>query len=337
VGRPADASPRPAGPPAPDSGGLRAVLAALGANLGIAVTKFVAFGLTGSSSMLSEAVHSLADSTNQALLLLGRRRARQAQTEEHPFGFGRERYFYAFVVAVVLFTVGAAFSLYEGIEKITHPEPVRSPVVAIAVLVIAMVLEGLSLRTAVRESNSSRGRHSWAAFIRRAKAPELPAILLEDVAALVGLIFALAGVAVATITGDGVWDGAGSLAIAVLLGGVAAVLAVEMKSLLIGESASDDVERRIVAALEDGPEVTRVIHLRTLHMGPESLLVAAKIAVRGADTAATIAAGIDAAERRVRAAVPIAEMIYLEPDLYQAGRADATDPAIRAVRRPRRP
>ena len=312
---------------------MRAVLAALGANLGIAATKFAAFALTGSSSMLSEAVHSVADSANQALLLLGRSRARQAQTEEHPFGFGRERYFYAFVVAVVLFTVGALFSLYEGVHKITHPEPVRSPVIAFGVLVIAMGLESFSLRTAVRESNSSRGRHSWTAFIRRAKAPELPAILLEDMAALTGLVFALAGVTVATITGNGIWDGAGSLGISVLLGCVAVVLAIEMKSLLIGESASNDVERRIVVALEDGPEVTCVIHMRTLHMGPESLLVAAKIAVRGADSAATLAAGIDAAERRVRAAVPIAEMIYLEPDLYQESRADATDPAIRAVRR----
>jgi cation diffusion facilitator family transporter len=295
----------------------------------------VAFAITGSASMLAESVHSVADSANQALLLLGRSRARQAQTEEHPFGFGRERYFYAFIVAVVLFTVGALFSLYEGFHKVTHPEQVRSPVVAFIVLAIAMGLESFSLRTAVRESNSSRGRHSWTAFIRRAKAPELPAILLEDVAALTGLVFATAGVALAVITGDGVWDGVGSLAIGVLLGFVAAVLAIEMKSLLIGESASNEVERAIVTALESGPEVQCVIHLRTLHMGPESLLVAAKIAVRGADSAATLAAGIDAAERRVRAAVPIAEMIYLEPDLYRESRADATDPAIRAVRRPR--
>ncbi|HEY9242207.1 MAG TPA: cation diffusion facilitator family transporter [Streptosporangiaceae bacterium] len=313
------------------------MLAALGANLGIAVVKLVAFIITGSASMLAESVHSLADSGNQALLLLGRSRAQRAQTEEHPFGFGRERYFYAFVVAVVLFTVGAVFSLYEGIHKIMHPERISSPAVAFAVLVIAMALEGFSLRTAVHETNEVRGRSSWAAFIRRAKAPELPAILLEDVAALTGLVFALAGVALTVITGDGVWDGAGSLAIGVLLGCVAAVLAVEMKSLLIGESASADTERAIVAALEAGPEVQCVIHLRTLHMGPESLLVAAKIAISGADSAALVAAGIDAAERRVRQAVPIAETIYLEPDIYRPGRADSTDPAIRAaVRRPRR-
>jgi divalent metal cation (Fe/Co/Zn/Cd) transporter len=205
------------------------------------------------------------------------------------------------------------------------------------VLVIAMGLESFSLRTAVHESNEVRGRNGWAAFIRRAKAPELPAILLEDIAALTGLVFATAGVALTVITGDGVWDGAGSLAIGVLLGCVAAVLAVEMKSLLIGESAGADVERAIVTALEAGPEVQRVIHLRTLHMGPESLLVAAKIAISGADSAALVAAGIDAAERRVRSAVPIAEMIYLEPDIYRPGKADTTDPAIRAVRRPRHP
>jgi cation diffusion facilitator family transporter len=319
------------------SGGLRAVLAALGANLGIALTKLIAFVITGSASMLAESVHSLADSGNQALLLLGRSRARRAETEEHPFGFGRERYFYAFVVAVVLFTVGALFSLYEGVHKIISPEEIRQPVVAFAVLAIAMVLEGFSLRTAVRESNEVRGQIGWTAFIRRAKAPELPAVLLEDLAALIGLIFAAAGVALATITGNGVWDGAGSLAIGVLLGCVAAVLAVEMKSLLIGESASAEVERAIVTALEDGPGVQRVIHLRTLHMGPESLLVAAKIAISGVDSAALVAAGIDAAERRVRTAVPIAETIYLEPDIYDAAKADVRDPAIRAVRRrPRR-
>jgi cation diffusion facilitator family transporter len=281
-------------------------------------------------------VHSVADSGNQALLLLGRSRGARAQTEEHPFGFGRERYFYAFIVAVVLFTGGAAFSVFEGIHKIVHPEPVRSPAVALVVLAIAIAAESLSLRTAVRESNQVRGAHGWLAFIRRAKAPELPVVLLEDMAALAGLGFATVGVTLAVITGNGQWDGAGSLAIGVLLAVVAVILAMETKSLLIGESASAEVERSIVAALEAGAEVERVIHLRTLHMGPESLLVAAKIAVRGSARADTVAAGIDAAEQRVRRAVPIAEMIYLEPDLYESSRADATDPAVRAVRRPRR-
>jgi cation diffusion facilitator family transporter len=271
------------------------------------------------------------------LLLLGRNRAQRDRTEQHPFGFGRERYFYAFVVAVVLFTVGALFSIYEGIHKITHPEPVRSPVVAFVVLGLAMVMESFSLRTAVRESGAERDGENWLAFIRHAKAPELPAILLEDMAALTGLLLATAGVALTVITGNEDWDGAGSLAIGALLACVAVILAVEMKSLLIGESAGPKVERAIVTALEAGPEVERVIHLRTMHLGPETLLVTAKIAVRPCDRAEEVAAGIDAAERRVRAAVPIARVIYLEPDLYRESRADVTDPAIRAVRRrPRR-
>jgi cation diffusion facilitator family transporter len=326
-------APRAPSPEAAHSVGVTSVVAALAANLGIAATKFVAFFITGSASMLAEGVHSVADSGNQLLLLRGRNRARRDRTEEHPFGFGRERYFYAFVVAVVLFTVGALFSIYEGIHKITHPEPVHSPAVAFVVLGIAIVLESLSLRTAVRESSEQRNGGNWLAFIRRAKAPELPAILLEDMAALAGLLLATAGVALTVITGNDAWDGAGSLAIGVLLGGVAVILAVEMKSLLIGESAGDEVERDIVTALEAGPEVECVIHLRTLHLGPETLLVTAKIAVRPSARADQLAAGIDAAERRVRAAVPIAKVIYLEPDLYRESRADATDPAIRAVRR----
>lgn len=208
-----------------------------------------------------------------------------------------------------------------------------SPAIAFIVLGIAICLEGFSLRTAVRESRQSRGTASWRTFIRRAKAPELPAVLLEDVAALTGLAFALIGVSLATATGDDRWDGAGSIAIGVLLACVAAVLAAEMKSLLIGESASPDAERDIVAAIEGGPEGTRVIHLRTLHVGPDTLLVAAKIAVAERESAAAIATSIDAAERRIRAAVPIAEHIFLEPDLYQATRLDTADPAVRAASR----
>jgi cation diffusion facilitator family transporter len=312
----------------------RAVLAALAANLGIAATKFAAFAITGSASLLAESVHSVADSGNQLLLLIGRKRARRQETEKHQFGFGAERYVYAFIVAVVLFVVGAIFSLYEGIHRIMHPESVVSPVVAFAVLAVAIGLETFSIRTAISESNRSRGQAGWLAFIRHAKAPELPAVLLEDFAALIGLGFAFCAVILTTVTGNGRWDGAGSVAIGVLLGFVALVFAVEMKSLLIGESARPEMQRAIVAAITGGPEIERVIHLRTLHVGPDTLLVAAKIAVRHSDTAASIAAGIDAAERRIRAAVPIAELIFLEPDLYQASRLDTGDPAVRAVRAP---
>lgn len=314
------------------SDSLRAVIAALCANLGIAVTKFVAFVITGSASMLAESVHSVADSGNQVLLLVGRIRSRRGETVEHPFGFGTERYIYAFMVAVVLFVVGSIFSLYEGISRIRHPEVVVSPAVAFAVLGIAIAMEAFSFRTAIKQSSRTRGADSWRVFIRRAKAPELPAVLLEDFAALIGLGFALVAVILTTVTGNDRWDGVGSLAIGLLLGCVAVVLAVEMKSLLVGESATPETQRSIVSAIEATPGVERVIHLRTLHVGPESLLVAAKVAVRRELTAEAIASNIDEAERRVREAVPIAGLIFLEPDLYQAAKLDVTDPAVRSAR-----
>jgi cation diffusion facilitator family transporter len=298
------------------------------------VTKLAAFLITGSASMFAETLHSLADTCNEVLLLVGRHRSVRRRTPQHPFGFGRERYLYAFVVAVMLFTVGGVLSGYEGVQKIFHPGKVETPAVAFGVLAIAICLEGFSLRTAVKNASAARAGRSWWEFIRRAKAPELPVVLLEDTAALAGLIVALAGVSLAVITGDEAWDGAGSLVIGVLLGIVAIVLAGEMKSLLIGESASLAAQQAIVAALEDGPEIDRVIHLRTVHISPDSLLVAAKIAVPPLSTAAQIVKGIDAAERRVRTMVPEAEVIYLEPDLYQHALHDATDPAIRAARHP---
>jgi cation diffusion facilitator family transporter len=301
------------------AGGTRAIVAALAANLGIAVTKFVAFLLTSSSSMLAESIHSLADSGNQALLLVGGRRSRREATAEHPFGYGRERYIYAFIVAVVLFSVGGLFALYEGFHKVSHPEPIDSwRWVPVLVLVLAMVLEGLSFRTAINESNHVKGNESWGQFIRRAKAPELPVVLLEDFAALIGLVLALLGVGLTLITDDGVWDGVGTLSIGVLLVSVAIVLAVETKSLLLGEAASTADVAAIRSALEAGSSVERVIHMRTLHLGPDELLVAAKIAVRHDDTAAEVARAIDDAEARIRDAVPIARVIYLEPDIDTA-------------------
>ena len=314
---------------------MKAVIAALAANLGIAIAKFAAFLITGSASMLAESVHSVADTSNELLLLLGHGRSRRARTELHQFGFGRERYFYAFVVAVLLFTVGGVFSIYDGVHKILSPEEVRRPEVAFAVLFVSAVLESFSLRTAIRESNRVRGGRSWQSFVHAAKAPELPVVLLEDLAALLGLWFAFLGVLLSVVTGNGVWDGAGSVAVGVLLVCAAFVVGYETKSLLIGESASADMSASIVRALEEGPEGFRVIHMRTSHVGPESLLVAAKIAVPGSLTAPVLAARIDAAERRVREAVPIAESIYLEPDIYSPAREDETDPSIQVVRRSR--
>ena len=306
------------------TGGNRAIVAALAANLGIAVTKFIAFLLTGSSSMLAESIHSVADSGNQGLLLVGGRRARRAATPEHPFGFGRERYIYAFIVAIVLFSVGGLFALYEGYHKLQHPEPIDSwQWVPIAVLLAAIVMEGFSFRTAIVESNHVRGDQSWVQFVRHAKAPELPVVLLEDLGALVGLVLALVGVSLTLVTDDGVWDGIGTICIGVLLVVIAFVLALETKSLVLGEGATPAAVRRIEAALLADGSIERVIHMRTLHLGPEELLVAAKIAVHHDDSAAAVARTIDAAEQRIREAEPIARVIYLEPDLLRTGEAGA--------------
>lgn len=299
-------------------GGNKAIIAALSANLGIAVTKFVAYLLTHSSSMLAESVHSLADSGNQLLLLLGGKRARREADEAHPFGYGRERYMYAFIVSIVLFSLGGLFALYEAWHKFADPHPIDSwHWVPIAVLVAAIGMEGYSFRTAIHEANVTRGKQSWVSYIRTAKAPELPVVLLEDFGALIGLVLALFGVSMTLVTGDGRWDAVGSAAIGVLLVLIAIVLAVETKSLLLGESASRKHVDAIRAALV-GEGVPSVIHLRTLHLGPEELLVAAKIEVTADASAADVAGAIDAAERRVRAAVPIASVIYLEPDLRRA-------------------
>ncbi|MCW0216380.1 MAG: cation diffusion facilitator family transporter [Pseudonocardia sp.] len=297
------------------SGGTRAIIAALLANAGIAVAKFIGFLVTGSSSMLAESVHSVADTSNQGLLLLGGKRAKRAATPEHPFGYGRDRYFYSFVVALILFTLGSVFAIYEGIHKIEHPEPLTSPLVAVIILLVAIVLEGYSFRTAVHESRPLKGRGTWWQFIRQAKVPELPVVLLEDTGALIGLVLALAGVGLSVLTGDPVYDGIGTLCIGVLLGVIAIILIVEMKSLLIGEGANPPVLSDIVARLEAGSTIDRVIHIKTQYLGPEELLVAAKIAMTPGLPIEQVATAIDEAEVRVREAVPDARVIYLEPDL----------------------
>jgi cation diffusion facilitator family transporter len=297
------------------SGGTKAIIAALLANAGIALAKFVGYLVTGSSSMLAEAVHSVADTSNQGLLLLGGKRAQRAATAEHPFGYGRDRYFYSFVVALLLFSLGSVFALYEGIHKLESEEPLTSPLVAVIILVVAIGLEGFSFRTAIGESRPLKGKLSWWGFIRQSKSPELPVVLLEDFGALIGLVLALLGVGLSVLTGNPVFDALGTIAIGVLLGVIAVILIVEMKSLLIGEGASAPVLGRIVGAIEEGGLVQRVIHIRTQYLGPEELLVAAKIALQPCTTIEDVARGIDAAEKRVRSAVPEARLIYLEPDL----------------------
>ncbi|GAA0532860.1 cation diffusion facilitator family transporter [Paractinoplanes ferrugineus] len=305
-------------------GGTRAIIAALTANLGIAVTKFIAWLLTGSSSMLAEAIHSVADSGNQLLLLIGGKQSRRKATAEHPFGYGRERFIYAFIVSIVLFSVGGLFALYEAWHKIQHPEPIESwKWVPLVVLVIAIALEGYSFMTAIRESNHTRGKTTWVNFVRRAKAPELPVVLLEDSGALVGLVFALFGVTLTLITGNGIWDGIGTGAIGILLVAIAAILAVETKSLLIGEGATPEDTRKIERAILAGDGIERIIHMKTLYLGPEELLVAVKIAVPRAERADDLAKHIDQTEVRIREAVPIARVIYIEPDIFSERRAKA--------------
>jgi cation diffusion facilitator family transporter len=298
------------------SGGNKAIVAALAANLGIAITKFVAWLFSGSSSMLAEAVHSVADSGNQLLLLLGGRKSRKDADSAHPFGYGRERYVYAFVVSIVLFSVGGVFSVFEGVQKLQHPHKLELPWLPIVVLIVAIALESFSLRTAIKESNPLRNGQSWVKFVRHAKAPELPVVLLEDVAALAGLVFALVGIGLTIITGNPAWDAIGTLAIGVLLVLVAIILGIETKSLLVGEGAGPRDLASIELAILAGPETKRIIHMKTLYLGPDELLVAAKLAFSASHRFADVAADINSVESRIRAAVPSAQAIYIEPDVY---------------------
>ncbi len=298
-----------------EDGSRAVIVAAFLANLGISVAKFIGFLLTGAASMLAEAVHSVADTGNQGLLLLGGKRARQRESRAHPFGYGRERYFWAFVVAMVLFSLGGLFAIYEGVQKLREPHELESPLIAVTILLVAVVFETYALTKAVKVANVERAGRSWWTFIRRSKNPEIPIVLLEDSGAELGLFLALFGVAMAEITDNPRWDAAGSLGIGVLLVIIAAVLAVEMKSLLIGESAGPDDEAAIRSAIETAPDVRRLIHLRTQHLGPDELLVGAKIELDAGLTFAEVAAAIDTAEQLLRTSVPEARVVYLEPDL----------------------
>ena len=309
-------------PVAMHEGSKKAIIAAFFANLGIAIAKFVGFLITRSAGLLAESAHSLADTGNQALLMFGSKRGKRPADAAHPFGYGPERYFWAFVVALVLFSMGGLFALYEGIQKLRHPHVIENAVVAYVILVLAIGLESYSLRTAVKESNAVRpAGQSWWQFIRRSKIPELPVVLLEDVGAEIGLFFALGGLTLSEITGNQRWDAAGSIAIGVLLVVIAIVLAIEMKGLLIGEAASDETQAMIVKSLEDSPDVNSLIHVKTMHQSPDDVIVAAKIDFDHDFDATQIAAAIDAAEARLRAAVPEAHTVYIEPDIRRTAQA----------------
>lgn len=300
---------------APGAHGKKAVIAALLANLGIAAAKLVGFAITRSSAMLAESLHSLADSGNQGLLLYGGAAGNRRPTDAHPFGYGRARYFWAFVVALVLFSLGALFSLYEGYQKLRHPHELSMPAVAVGILVAAMLLEGGSIRVAVKEAQRVKRRgESWWAFVRHSKSAELPVVLLEDLGALAGLVLALVGVGLTAITHDPVYDALGTVAIGVLLGAIAAILAVEMQSLLIGEAASPDQVALIRACIASTAGIDAVIHLRTVHLAPEEIVVAAKVAMASAVSMERVSETIDRAEAAIREAVPEATLIFIEPD-----------------------
>ena len=300
-------------------GSRKAIVAAFLANLGIAIAKFAGALITGSASLLAEGVHSLADTGNQGLLFLGGARARREATPEHPFGFGRERFFWSFVVALVLFSMGGLFAIYEGVDKLIHPHETESLGVAIGILAFALVLESWSLHTAMRESRPYKGDLSWWGFIRSSRQPELPVVLLEDTGALFGLMFALSGVVLATVTGQPRWDAIGSLAIGILLVTIAIILGIEMKALLIGESATPEMQQAIADAMRTAPSVRHLIHLRTEHLGPDELLVGAKLEFDRTLSMPALAEAIDDVEARVRAVVPAARVMYLEPDVHHAG------------------
>ena len=304
-------------------GGTRAIVAAFFANLGIAVAKFIGFIVTGSASMLAESIHSVADTGNQGLLLLGGKRSRKDPDELHQFGYGRERYFWAFVVALVLFSMGAMFAMYEGVSKIRHPHELDNLAVALSILGVSVLLEAYSFHTAWKEASHVRGNAKLSTYIRRAREPELPVVLLEDTGALIGLTFAFVAVVIASVTDNPVWDGVGTLSIGILLAIIAVILAVEMKSLLIGESATPENYRAIADAIVDSPDVDQLIHLRTQHLGPDELLVGAKVQFRTDLRIDELAAAIDAVEHRVRLVVPIARPFYVEPDIFRAATGDA--------------
>lgn len=312
------------------SGGTKAIIAAFLANSGIALTKFIAWFFSGSASMLAEAVHSVADAGNQLLLILGGRQAKKKADQEHPFGYGRERYVYAFVVAIILFSVGGIFSIYEGVDKLQHPHELENWWLPLLVLSIAIVLESFSLRTAVVESNHVRGRQSWVQFVRHAKAPELPVVLLEDIAALLGLVFAFIAVSLTVLTGNPLFDAIGTLMIGILLIVVAIVLGIETKSLLVGEGATEADHDKIERAILAGPEADRIIHMKTLYLGPDELLVAAKVGFHGDQRLLEVSTATNVIEQRIREAVPAARVIYVEPDVYvdPAAAAPPTDAIV---------
>ena len=302
-----------------EGGSRKAIVAAFFANLGIAIAKVIGFMFTGAASMLAEAIHSFADTSNQGLLILGGKMAKKERSKEHPFGYGRERYFWSFIVAMIIFSLGSLFAIYEGISKLIHPHELEDHFLAIGILAIAIVLEMFSLRIAVIESKKAKGDMTWWEFIRKSKVPELPVVLLEDIGALIGLVLALVGIGLAMITGDPAFDAMGSLSIGILLGIIAIILGVEMRSLLLGESATEETIQKLEKTIGQHPDVCRLIHMRTEHIGPEELLVAVKVELSGELDTEGVAKAINSLEESMRSQVDIKLTIYIEPDIFEGG------------------
>lgn len=302
-------------------GGLRAIIAAFFANLGIMVAKIIGFIFTGAASMLAEAVHSFADTSNQGLLIMGNSLAKRKETPQHPFGYGRERYFWAFMVALMIFSLGSLFAMYQGITKLMNPHEVESHIWAVGILSVAIVIEGISLRIAVQEVNKIRGKQSMWSFIKRSKVPELPVVLLEDLGALIGLVLALVGIGLTMITGDARFDAIGSLSIGILLGVIAIVLSIEMRSLLIGESATPETIAKLKKCIQDQPDILNLLVLKTQHLGPEELLVVIEAEFSKDLSSDELCDAINRLEERIQEEVPIAKKIYVEPDTKKEVRA----------------
>lgn len=296
-----------------------AIFAALAANIGIAISKFVAFLLTGATSMLAESVHSLADSSNQVLLLIGSHQSKRRPTRMHPFGYGRAHFLYAFIVSIVLFSVGGMFAIYEGIHKIQEPTMINSPIIAYVVIGLAMLFEGAALRTALHEAKSFKPQaQSWWVFLQETKSINHIVLALEDSAALVGLTIAGLGITTSLLTGNPIWDGVATLLIGALLICVAVVLFREAQSLLIGEAADAPTERKIRETILQVEDIDKVVDLKTLYTGPNELFIAMKVTVGHQDTASTVSRAIDEVEALLRKEFPIARLIYIEPDVYKS-------------------
>jgi len=292
---------------------LKSIFFALAANLAIAIAKTIGAVFTGSSSMLAEAIHSFADCTNQALLLWGLKEAKRTASSEHPLGHGRAIYFWSFIVALMLFSMGGLFSIYEGVHKLQSHEPVRYVWVAVAILVFGIVAESASLWGALREINKDRGELSLWQWFRSSRQSELLVIFGEDVAALGGLVLALAFILLSMVTGNPVWDAFGSICIGVLLVLVALLVGIEVKSLLVGQSAEPRMQRRLHAHIGAQPEVVQIYSLITQQLGSE-IMVAVKARMQPAASDVALIESINRVERGLRAAFPQVRWIFFEPD-----------------------